>query len=149
MTSYVSAELRRLVESRAERTCEYCLIHESDTFFGCQVDHIVSEKHGGSTEGENLAYACTFCNQSKGTDVASVSPMTGGLVRLFNPRTDHWADHFSLRGNAIEPLTPIGEVTARILRLNEPERVLERETLIGMGRYPPSQAKTRLVKGDT
>lgn len=43
MTSYVSLELRRLVESRAHGVCEYCLIHEDDTYFGCQVEHIISE----------------------------------------------------------------------------------------------------------
>jgi hypothetical protein len=47
MSSYVSAELRRLVANRANHKCEYCLIHEEDTFFGCEVDHIISLKHGG------------------------------------------------------------------------------------------------------
>ncbi|MCA9419050.1 MAG: HNH endonuclease, partial [Candidatus Omnitrophica bacterium] len=69
MTSYVSPELRQSVKSRANSVCEYCLIHEEDTFLGCQVDHIIAEKHGGSTVVENLAYACTFCNRFKGTDV--------------------------------------------------------------------------------
>jgi hypothetical protein len=58
--TYISAELRRLVAARAEGLCEYCLIHEEDTFFGCEVDHIISEKHGGSTDAGNLAYACLF-----------------------------------------------------------------------------------------
>ena len=98
MTTYVHAELRRLVESRAHHLCEYCLIHERDTYLGCQVDHIISEKHGGLTEAANLAYACTFCNRAKGTDIGSLSPGTGEFTRLFNPRTDHWRDHFRLRG---------------------------------------------------
>ena len=63
MTSYVSADLRRLVESRASHICEYCLIHAEDTYLGCQVDHIISEKYGGLTQAENLGYACTFCNR--------------------------------------------------------------------------------------
>ena len=73
MSSYVSAELRRHVSERAELICEYCLIHEDDTFFGCQVDHVVSEKHGGETSSENLAYACAFCNRAKGTDLGSIA----------------------------------------------------------------------------
>lgn len=60
MGSYVSPELRRQVSERADHLCEYCLVHETDTFFGCQVDHIISEKHGGQTVLENLAYACAF-----------------------------------------------------------------------------------------
>ena len=43
MTSYVSAELRRLVAARANGVCEYCLIHETDTWLGCQIDHVISE----------------------------------------------------------------------------------------------------------
>src|SRR5262249_7484988 len=34
--TYISAELRRLVVARAEGLCEYCLIAEEDTFFGCE-----------------------------------------------------------------------------------------------------------------
>ena len=39
-TGYIGADLRRRVVLRAERLCEYCLIHEDDTFYGCEVDHI-------------------------------------------------------------------------------------------------------------
>ncbi|MEO8497167.1 MAG: HNH endonuclease signature motif containing protein [Planctomycetota bacterium] len=148
MTSYVSADLRRIVESRARNLCEYCLIHAEDTFYGCQVDHIVSEKHGGPTEVENLAFACAFCNRSKGTDVGSIAPSTGEFTRFFNPRTDRWSDHFELKGIAIEPLTPIGETTARILGFNEPERMLEREMISNVGRYPPVEAAKLLNASD-
>jgi len=95
-TTYISAELRRVVVARAESLCEYCLIHEDDTFFGCQVDHIISEKHGGPTQADNLAYACLFCNLHKGSDVGSFISGTQTLVRFFNPRIDtgtntsHW-----------------------------------------------------------
>ena len=41
--TYIPAEMRRLVIGRAGRHCEYCLIHEDDTYFGCEVDHVVSE----------------------------------------------------------------------------------------------------------
>src|ERR1700686_87332 len=124
MSSYVSDELRRLVANRAERLGEYCLIHEDDTFFGCEVDHIVSLKHSGPTEAINLAHACSFCNRHKGSDIASVSGVTGELVRFFNPRTDQWSEHFRLEGSLIESLTSIGEATARILKFNDGERVL-------------------------
>ena len=149
MTSYVSAGLRRLVESRARGLCEYCLVHQSDTFFGCQVDHIISEKHGGATEAENLAYACTICNRAKGTDIASIAPSTGELTRLFNPRSDRWLDHFELNGVLIEPRTPVGEATARVLGFNERERVLEREALRHVGRYPPREARDMLRQSDS
>lgn len=145
MTSYVPANIRRFVESRADGLCEYCLIHESDTFLGCQVDHVIAEKHGGSTTGDNLCYACTFCNRSKGTDIGSIARSTGGFTRFYNPRSDHWADHFKLNDNTIEPRTPIGETTAMILGFNQPERLMERTALRAIGRYPPDEAMERVT----
>lgn len=56
-SSYVSIELRGLVATRADHLCEYCLIHEDDTFLGCTIDHIISLKHGGPTEAETLHIA--------------------------------------------------------------------------------------------
>jgi hypothetical protein len=148
MTSYISAELRRLVIDRAERLCEYCLIHEDDTFFGCQVDHIISEKHGGPTEVHNLALACTFCNRYKGSDIGSIIWETNTFVRFYNPRTDTWADHFEHDGIIIKPRTNIGEVTARILAFNHPDRLLERQTLQAIGRYPSATAQARMRRDD-
>jgi hypothetical protein len=147
--SYVGAELRRLVMTRAERLCEYCLIHEEDTFFGCEIDHIVSEKHGGATREDNLAYACLLCNRNKGSDIASLEPGTGGLVRLFNPRLDRWTDHFELAQNstAIIPRSAVGEATARLLGFNHSDRLLERQALQQAGRYPSSAAQRRLALG--
>ena len=51
MSIYVSEELRQFVAARAQYLCEYCLIHEEDTYVGCQIDHIVSLKHGGDRGG--------------------------------------------------------------------------------------------------
>lgn len=145
MRGYVGAELRRLVVSRAESLCEYCLLHEDDTFLGCEVDHVISGKHGGSTTAENLAYACVFCNRHKGSDIGSIVWRTGEHRRFFNPRADEWKAHFALDdGLAIEPLTDIGEVTAAILRFNEIERLIERRTLGEIGRYPSPEAFRRM-----
>jgi len=110
------------------------------TFFGCQVEHIISEKHGGPTAEENLAYSCVYCNRYKGTDIASLSG-SGQLCRFFNPRTDRWAEHFRLERFTIVPLTDIGEVTARILDVNHPDRLLEREMLCRVQRYPIREMK--------
>ncbi len=69
---YISEELRRLVAERADYICEYCLIAEADRSSSCQVDHIISVKHGGSTTPDNLAYACIYCNLQKGSDLGSI-----------------------------------------------------------------------------
>ena len=138
----VGAELRRLVAVRANHLCEYCLLHEEDTYFGCEVDHVVSRKHSGLTEEDNLAYACVLCNRNKGSDLGSLEPDTGELVRFYNPRRDRWTDHFRLAedGVTIAPLTSIGRVTVRIFGLNLNDRLLERMELREIGRYPPEAA---------
>lgn len=144
--SYISVELRRLVAARADFLCEYCLLAEEDAFFGCQVDHAISEKHGGATEEGNLVYACTFCNRAKGSDIGSIVWGNGAFVRFFNPRVDHWADHFELVGGEIKGLTDIGVVTARILGFNLPERIRERRGLQALGLYPRQEAWPRLQR---
>src|SRR5205814_10100623 len=73
MARWISAELRQTVANRASLLCEYCLITEADTFYGCEVDHIIGLKHGGSSEADNLAYACALCNRAKGSDIGSIS----------------------------------------------------------------------------
>jgi hypothetical protein len=146
MSSRISSEMRQIVARRANFACEYCLIAEEDAYFRFQVEHVISRKHGGSSESENLALACVLCNRYKGSDIASLTPETGELVRLYNPRADHWGEHFRLGGVVIEPLTKTGEVTARILRMNHGDQILEREVLSRRGRYPSEAALLLITK---
>jgi hypothetical protein len=136
VASDISEQLRKQAADRADRICEYCRLHEEDSGYDHQVDHIISRKHDGKSVAHNLAYSCVVCNRYKGTDIASVDPATGGVVRLFNPRTDLWSEHFQLDGPLIRPVTGIAVVTIRLLRLNAPERVAEREILQLLGTYP-------------
>jgi hypothetical protein len=145
VTRYISPEVRRLVASRADSLCEYCLIPDANGV-GFQIDHIISVKHGGATTPDNLAYACIFCNLQKGTDLGSINWQTAELVRFFNPRRDFWGEHFRLNEAVIQPLTDIGEVTARIFDFNNDERILERQALMEVGRYPSAAAQQRMTK---
>ena len=140
MSNHASPETRQIVASRANFICEYCLIAEEDAYFRFQVEHIISRKHGGSSELENLAFACVFCNRYKGSDIASLKPGTNELVRFYNPRTDRWREHFQLKGVVIDSLTEIGEATARILQMNHDDKLLEREVLTRRKRYPSEAA---------
>jgi len=136
MSERVQTPLRALVRARAQSRCEYCLIHEEDSLFPHQPDHIVAQKHRGPTHEANLAWACYLCNLLKGSDIASVDIETGQIVRLFNPRLDQWADHFRLVGGRIVPLTPVGRVTEYLLQFNQLQSVQQRQWLIQAGRYP-------------
>ncbi len=132
----ISVRLRRQVRERAQQRCEYCLIHEMDAFFPHEPDHVIAEKHGGPTSFDNLAYSCFNCNRFKGSDLASVDPLTKKIVLLFNPREQKWNRHFRLNGALIEGITASGRATAAHFRFNDPERVAFRLALIEIGHYP-------------
>lgn len=128
--TYISAALRRLVRDQANYACEYCLIPEMAVLVPHEVDHVIAEKHGGQTDENNLALACTICNKYKGSDLASIDPSNGEIVRLYQPRHDRWYDYFQLKEGEIIPLNAIGRVTVRLLQMNRPERVEERRLLL-------------------
>jgi len=101
--------------------------------FPHEVDHIIAQKHGGPTTLDNLALSCFSCNRHKGSNIAAIDPKTGVIVRLFNPRTDGWSDHFEVRGGWILGKTSIGTATVRLLNMNTPDRIRERLVLIRLG----------------
>jgi hypothetical protein len=77
-----------------------------------------------------------MCNRHKGTDLASLDPLTGEPVFLYNPRKDEWKDHFRLNDAVIEGITPKGRTTVRLLHFNDEESIDWRRDLIKIGRYP-------------
>lgn len=137
MSRYLNRKTRDTIAKRARFRCEYCLLHEDDAYLSFQIDHIISVKHGGSNELNNLAYSCVVCNRMKGTDIGSVLLPEEEFIRLYNPRTDSWKEHLQVIGPRIIPISDIGKVTTKILMLNDDLRISEREALISVGRYPP------------
>ncbi|MFZ5919766.1 MAG: HNH endonuclease [Chloroflexota bacterium] len=131
----ISVALRESISDRAEGQCEYCLFPQDASFLPFELEHIISEKHGGQTSPENLALACPFCNRFKGTDLGSIDPTTGQLTPFFNPRTQRWSDHFRFDGVKILPLTAEGRVTVSILQFNHPDRLAERERLFASRKF--------------
>jgi hypothetical protein len=136
--TYIPENLRRLVFERARGCCEYCLIRQQDSFYTHEIDHIIPEKHRGTTSEENLCLACFECNRSKGSDFASFDPETSEIIPLFNPRQQSWRDHFELDSVSIVPLSAVGRVTVFVLKVNSVLRLSERNILLEAGRYPPS-----------
>ena len=139
MTARPSADLRRQVIRRAGNRCEYCLIHQDDAIASHQTDHVIADKHGGPTTLSNLALACILCNIRKGSDLSSVDPETNDVTPLFNPRTQHWEDHFRFEDTSIIGQTPVGRATVRLLQLNSVERLAERRELAKAGRLPTAR----------
>ncbi|MFN0111910.1 MAG: HNH endonuclease [Blastocatellia bacterium] len=133
---HIPTRLREEVFLRASGYCEYCLIHQEDRPDTHPVDHIVAIQHGGRTEFMNLALSCTFCNRHKGPNLATIDPSNGEIVPLFNPRSQNWGEHFELSNGKIIGRTAIGRATVELLRINEPERLDYRQSLILAGRFP-------------
>lgn len=131
----ISSEVRR----RAGNRCEYCLLPQVAFRRPFHIEHIIAKQHGGPTTLDNLALACWQCNLKKGPNLTGLDPETADITRLFHPRTDNWADHFTLQKLSGKPgrieiagLTPVGRATARLLEVNEEFRqVLRYETFAG------------------
>jgi len=118
MTS-VSKATREIVRERAGRRCEYCRKPEGVSQFVHTIDHITALKHKGTSELDNLAWACFQCNSTKGSDIASYDNKV--LTLFYNPRIQKWDDHFEMDGAIILGKTPINhpdqvEVRFRLIR---------------------------------
>ena len=117
----MTKELEAQVYARANHRCEYCHVPTIAYQSPFQIDHVIASKHGGATVFSNLALSCFHCNIHKGPNIAGLDPPgTGPLVRLFNPRTDGWGDHFRYEGAVLVGLTPIGRATLHVLNINDP-----------------------------
>lgn len=127
----IDETVRTFVRSRARDRCEYCRISQFDVPFPrFHIEHVIPIKHGGSDAAENLALACNHCNLHKGPNLSGIDPQTVQLSRLFNPRTDAWADHFRQDGPNIVGLTSIGRTTVNVLEMNAFDRVELRRDLL-------------------
>ena len=131
MSRYIPDFLRELVAKRANHQCEYCCLPDDKSFFAFHIDHVVSLKHGGETNADNLAYACSICNLNKGSDIATFLDDNTTSVRFYNPRIDRWHDHFLAEDTGLlTPLSDIGTATIKILNLNHPDSIIERREMI-------------------
>ncbi len=105
----MDAETRRLVRERASYRCEYCGLPQSAAHFVTfQIEHIVAKQHRVDDGLGNLALACPDCNRRKGPNLTTLDRKTGDVIRLFNPRSDDWSEHFEVADGVIIGLTAIG-----------------------------------------
>ena len=103
--------------------------------FPPHVDHVIAVKHGGRTDLRNLAFTCAHCNGHKGSDIASLDPVTDTLVPLYNPRRDKWDDHSRWDGPLLVGKSPTARATVRVLAINAGRRIAVRTQLMAEGAY--------------
>ncbi len=139
----VSSLIRQLVEERAGNRCEYCLSHQEYILGRLQVDHIIPQSKGGTDDASNLCLACELCNQYKWTQTDSVDPQSNQRVTIFNPRLQHWQEHFSWNDDGAEiiGLTPCGRATVHALHLNNKLAIIVRQNWVRAGWHPPSLSR--------
>ena len=116
--------LRQFVRERADRRCEYCHIPDAAApAASFHVEHILAKQHGGVDAPPNRCWSCHRCNLRKGPNLSGRDPVTGKVVRLFNPRRQRWNRHFEWLGAILVGLTATGRATIAVLDINHPQRV--------------------------
>jgi hypothetical protein len=133
------AETTAQVIERAASRCEYCMMHQSLQGATFHVEHIHPKARGGASELGNLALACPGCNFGKSDRVALLHNESGKFVRVFNPRSDRWSDHFRWSGYRMDALTEVGHALIDALDLNSSRRQLIRRAEEGFGLFPPDE----------
>lgn len=134
----IDRALAQAVRRRAGEACEYCRLPQSARRLKFPIDHVIAQQHRGPTVSENLALCCGRCNRHKGPNLAGIDPISGVMIRLFNPRRDTWSEHFRWDGPYIAGVTEVGRVTVEVLNMNHPEDVAIRQELIANGVFPPN-----------
>lgn len=130
--------IRNAVITRAEARCEYCLTQILISGQAMQIDHIIPESLGGTSNLDNLCLACIQCNLHKSDRVQGFDAESGTAAPLFDPRTQPWSDHFRWVDDiVIEGITPTGRVTADLLNMNNSIIVNARIVWVRYGLHPP------------
>src|ERR1043165_9264239 len=101
---------REIVLQRAGNRFEYCLLPADSDEWPFHIEHVIAKQHGGNDGSQNLCLSCSRCNLYKGPNIASLDRETGKLTALYNPRTQSWSEHFTLRDARVVGLTAIGRV---------------------------------------
>ena len=137
MAGEMSDDFRTTLRELAGDICEYSRLPQSMALHRHEPDHTISVQHGGRAELENLALACMRCNRRKGPNIGSIDPVTGQLTPLFNPRTQLWPENSRYEDGRLQPLSPEARVTEKVLQLNTPGRVAERQRQAAAGLLDP------------
>ncbi|MEH2086313.1 HNH endonuclease [Nostoc sp.] len=137
---YISVEIERRVRTDARNRCGYCLSPQRLVMARLEIEHIIPISKNGSNDESNLWLACPLCNRYKSDKTTGVDPETSETVRLFNPRTQVWFEHFSWSedGLRIVGKTPTGRATVAVLHLSDDADALEvRSYWVLAGWHPP------------
>lgn len=136
----IDPAVRAAVAEEAKYRCGYCLTQTLICGFAMQIDHIIPEAAGGTSEADNLWLACSTCNSHKAARLSVADPQSGEDAPLFNPRQQNWANHFRWTddGVRIVGLSPTGRATVEALHMNNVHILKSRLLWVGAGWHPPA-----------
>ena len=139
MSVYVPAELRRQVRTHFRDHCAYCRTPEALTVVIFEFEHILPRSLGGASSFENLCLSCPTCNRYKSDRTFGSRDEQTQQTALFHPHRDSWSKHLSWNESATKliGLTPTGQVTIDMLRMNRPQLIRVRRLWVAMGEHPP------------
>ncbi len=135
--SKISESLKKKIRRVAKNRCGYCLLPQSLNPVLLEIEHIFPTAKGGTNDEENLWLVCRLCNGYKATQTESLDKKTNETVRLFNPRTQNWNEHFKWEEEIVIGKTPCGRATIQTLKLNNPIILPVRKKWILAGWFPP------------
>jgi hypothetical protein len=106
--------VRLQVRQRANFSCEFCGVTETDAGGELTIDHFRPHSKGGASDPENLLYCCQRCNQYK----ADYWPTRPDDAQLWNPRQESRETH---RGatNTVGGAADVASITIETTRITK------------------------------
>ena len=141
MSLYLSAASKRRLLEADDHRCAYCHTSQVNSGHPMVVDHILPRSKGGTSDFENLCYACYRCNLFKHATSELEDPLTSEMTALSHPRQHTWSDHFVWSNDGIRllGLTAIGRVTIIALNMNNDVILDARRNWLRVGWHPPAE----------
>jgi hypothetical protein len=138
--SRIPAKVRARVRRDFRNRCAYCQLPQIILSSKLEIEHIEPKAEGGTDDEENLCLACRDCNGFKSYKVEAFDDQTKRTVKLFNPRTQIWNEHFEFSQDKAKIIgkTACGRATVTALRMNNEQAVNARKFWVAAGWYPPT-----------
>lgn len=139
MSNSIPDDLRKKVQESFHYRCAYCQSSQQYVLGVLEIDHIIPLSLGGTSDETNLCLACRLCNNYKSNQIDAIDLTTNTNVRLFNPRTQLWKEHFEWDETSTQIIgtTPCGRATVDALKLNNKIALIVRKNWVIAGWHPP------------
>ncbi len=135
----IKKDLDAQIRRQAKNRCGYCLNPQELIPYKLEIEHIYPKSLGGKSIVENLWLACRECNAHKAVKTEAIDNLTGKTIKLFNPRTQNWNEHFEFSKNDSQIIgkTPCGRATVEALQINNFYQTTARSIWVEMNKFPP------------